>query len=108
MVAAADHYRWSSAATHRGGPELGLPLRVDRAFGEEAWGTVSWREFLEQADAACDLDALRASTQSGRPLGAPDFVKSLEHVLRHRLVPQKGWRPRSRDLEANQGAFRFA
>jgi len=66
MVAAADLFPWSSAALHCGGSELGLPLRVDRAFWEEAWDAVSWREFLEQADAACDLDALRASTQSGR------------------------------------------
>lgn len=108
MVTAADLFPWSSAATHCGGPDSGLPLRVDRAFWEDAWDAASWREFLEQADAARDLDSLRANTQTGRPLGAAEFVKSLEHALRRTLLPRKGGRPRSRDGEANQGIFGFA
>ena len=74
---------------------------------DDAWDVVSWRMFLEQADAADDLDPLRANTHTGRPLGAPEFVKSLEHALHRSLVPRKGGRPRSPDVEADQGAFSF-
>jgi putative transposase len=101
IIAAADLYRWSSAAAHCGGPGRGLPLGVDRALWEDAWNADSWRMFLEQADAARDLDPLRAHTQTGRPLGAAEFVKGLHRTL----VPRKGGRPRSTHAEAEQGPF---
>jgi putative transposase len=107
MVAAADLYRWSSAAAHCDRPDHALPLCVERALWEHAWDAPSWRTFLEHADAARDLDALRASTHSGRPLGAPEFVKSLERGLQRSLVPRKGGRPRKPEIAADQGALGF-
>jgi putative transposase len=105
MVATADLYRWSSAATHCGQPDGGLPLRLDRGLWDGSWDPVSWRQFLKQADAARDVAPLRANTHTGRPLGSAEFVRGLENVLHRGLAPRKGGRPRKRTIELDQGAL---
>jgi putative transposase len=108
MVAEPDLYRWSSAAAHRGHADGSLPLCVDYALWADAWDAVSWRKFLERAEAVDDVEPLRANTHTGRPLGAPEFVKGLEHALHRSLAPRKGGRPRNPAPEPDQGALRFA
>jgi putative transposase len=107
MVTAAYLYRWSSAAAHCGRPDGSLPLCVDRALWDESWDAVAWRKFLEQADAARDVETLRANTHSGRPLGSAEFVKGLEKALHRALVPRKGGRTRNREREPDQWALTF-
>jgi putative transposase len=94
MVTAPDRYRWSSAALHCGRADGQIQLHLDVELWRASWSTVTWREFLAREDAEADLEPLRASTHTGRPLGAPDFVRELEHKLHRTLAPRKGGRPR--------------
>jgi putative transposase len=105
MVAAPDLHRWSSAALHCGREVGPIPLRVDVELWQASWNTFSWCEFLGQPDDDREVQPLRTSTHTGRPLGAPDFVQALEQTLHRSLVPQKGGRPRKRHAEPAQTAF---
>ena len=106
MVAEPDDYPWSSAAAHcePDRPDASLEMQPWR----EVWNATLWREYLRAADADADAEALRRSTHTGRPLGAPDFVADLERVLRRPLAPQKGGRPAKQAIDAKQRAFGFS
>ena len=39
------------------------------------------QEFLEASESDRDIPTLRENTHTGRPLGSPEFVDSLERVL---------------------------
>ena len=108
MVEAPDPYRWSSAALHCGGADGHIPLHVDFELWQATWSPVSWRDFLGLADADQEIELLRANTHTGRPLGAADFVKGLEHTLHRSLAPQKGGRPRKRGNDSAQTVFGFS
>jgi len=102
MVAAPDLYHWSSTALHCGQKHAPIPLHLDVELWQASWNAASWREFVGQADADREIQTLRASTHTGRPLGAPEFVKTLEESLHRSLMPQKGGRPRKSAAEAGQ------
>lgn len=84
LVKRPQDWRWSSARAHaqRRDDELATvrPL-LDRAKGGEA--------FLNMAPTHDELDALRRAERTGRPLGAPAFVRRLELRLDRTLAPQK-------------------
>jgi putative transposase len=105
MVAEAALWPWSSAATHCGRPARQLAIDLaDEPWGVR-WTPDSWREFLDAASAEQDLKALRNNTHTGRPLGGPEFVASLEQTLGRRLVTSKGGRPRKQQADTVQQAL---
>ena len=108
MVPAPDRYRWSSAALHCGRADRQIRLQVDVERWQANWDAVTWREFLGQADADREIEALRVSTHTGRPLGTPDFVKALERTLHRSLAPQKGVRPQKQAADPAQTVFSFS
>jgi putative transposase len=98
IVAAPDRYPWSSAGAHCS--RDGADSTIDPRAWQSAWTPAEWREFLEAGEAPAESSAIRQSTHSGRPLGSAAFVAKLEKMLGRRLTPQKGGRPRKRDVEA--------
>ena len=73
----------------------------------DSWTPAMWQKFLRATGAEADADAIRRSTQTGRPLGTEDFVAGLERALRRRLAPEKGGRPAKSEVNAKQQAFGF-
>jgi putative transposase len=92
MVARAEEYGWSSAAAH------GLAQDAAGLLDFDIWRTrftpASWREFLEDREADADVEVIRRSTHTGRPLGSAEFVEQWERDLERPLAPKKGGRPR--------------
>ena len=99
MVADPALYPWSSAAAHCGVAVRQLPLDLAQEPWRECWSPGAWREFLEASEAQRDIAALRANTHTGRPLGSPEFLESLERILSRTLAPGKGGRPRKQKAE---------
>jgi REP-associated tyrosine transposase len=88
---AAD-WRWSSVGAHLAG-------RDDRAVQVapllERVG--DFAEFLDEPSDEAAVLALRASSSTGRPAGAPDWVARLEAQAGRRLTPgRRGPKPRPR------------
>ena len=98
MVESAAAWRWSSAAAHCGLAVPDAMLEMER--WRRRWTEAEWRQYLEQAESAADLSALRRATHTGRPLGTAEFVQALEKLTLRPLAPQKGGRPKktARDL----------
>ena len=92
LVKAASQWKWSSAAAHCGAALPHPMLEMER--WTKRWTAGEWRHYLEQAESAADLGALRRATHTGRPLGASEFVTDLETITARRLKPQKGGRPK--------------
>lgn len=90
MVDEAQAYPWSSARAHLAGQDDSL---VKAAPLLEMAG--DWAAFL---DTGLDVDThavLRSHERTGRPLGGPAFVASLEAALRRPLAKKKpGPKPR--------------
>ena len=57
------------------------------------WSTETWREYLAAGETEREIAAIPQSTHTGRPLGTPEFVRTLEQTTLRRLVPEKGGRP---------------
>jgi hypothetical protein len=54
-----------------------------------------WKQFLSQDEDG--LDTIRKYVRTGRPWGADQWVKTLEHQLGRQLLPKKGGWPKGRD-----------
>ena len=100
MVATADRWRWSSAAAHCGVTSPDPMLEMER--WRMRWSATDWSQFLAEAQAVADLPALRHSTHTGRPLGAPEFVAALEEITSRPLAPRRGGRPKKSVAESSQ------
>jgi putative transposase len=88
-------YQWSSAKAHTIGKD-DLLVKVKPML--ERVG--SWREYLDSGLDSTDADIIRRHTRSGRPLGSPAFVESLEAKTGRQLVPGKrGPKPRAPQAE---------
>jgi hypothetical protein len=94
MVAEPAFYPWSSAAAHCGRSEQSLALDLAPEPWRDCWSPGAWREFLDASESDRDIAAMRENTHTGRPLGSPEFVDSLERMLCRSLSPGKGGRPR--------------
>jgi len=91
LVGRARDWRWSSARAHHSGRDGELvkvaPL-LDRVG--------DWKAFLGEGLDATQREAIRACERTGRPLGAPAFVRKLEKKLDRPLVKRKpGPKPES-------------
>ena len=100
MVATPERWRWSSAATHCGLTDPDPLLEVER--WRKRWTAVEWRRFLDDGESAADVNRLRHSTHTGRPLGSPDFVAGLEELTSRPLAPRKGGRPKKPATDCRQ------
>ncbi len=105
LVAAAEQWRWSSAAAHSG---VAVPdAMVEMERWRTRWTVAEWRDFLLAGESQPDLTALRRCTHTGRPLGTPDFVAALEKSTLRLLAPQKGGRPRKPSPDSRQPDLTF-
>ena len=102
LVANADLWPWSSAPVHCG--QARGTLDLDLLLWTKRWTSANWRAYLRAGESEADLEAIRENTHTGRPLGAPEFVKQLESATLRRLTPQKGGRPQR--APKNAGAQR--
>ena len=103
LVESADLWRWSSAAAHcaRTAPHPMLEMGRWR----DRWTPTQWRQFLVEPDSSADVGALRHSTHTGRPLGSPEFVATLEQLTSRALAPQKGGRPKRSAIDSRQASL---
>ena len=93
LVTEATSWTGSSAAAHCALQQP--PAWLDMETWSKRWSAESWRAYLETNEPDDELAEIRQCTHSGRPLGTPDFVHSLEDVTRRRLAPEKGGRHRN-------------
>ncbi len=91
LVAKVESWPWSSAATHCGSGEPDTCLEME--MWNKRWSVETWREYLAAGEMEPEIAAIRQCTHTGRPLGTPEFVHTLEQTTLRRLVPQKGGRP---------------
>jgi len=84
MVAAAEHYRWSSAPAHcglRDDPVLSPDLPLLSAISD-------WRAWLSTEDHPDQQEVLRERTRTGRPLISDELLRVLERPFARSLVPK--------------------
>lgn len=105
LVAAPERWPWSSAAVHCGVTVPDPTLAMER--WRTRWTAPEWREYLGKGESQANLTALRRSTHTGRPLGTPDFVATLEKSTSRLLAPQKGGRPKKPLLDPRQSNLTF-
>ena len=92
LVAAPEQWRWSSAKAHLSFGDSVPTLELD-AWGNR-WTAAEWREYLLGASSSAEIRALRQYTHTGRPLGSPEFVATLERSTKRQLAARKGGRPK--------------
>ncbi len=91
LVVNAQSSKWSSAAAHCGSAEPDDFLNTE--LWNKRWSTEDWRDYFAAGETEAEIAAIRGCTHTGRPLGSPAFVHSLEQITLRRLIPQKGGRP---------------
>jgi putative transposase len=86
LVEHAWNYRWSSARHH-------VNSAPDPLVGESPWFDPAqcddYRQYLDERSNREEIERIRRSTRTGRPLGDPDFVGKLEVKLGRILRPGK-------------------
>jgi REP-associated tyrosine transposase len=105
MVSTPEAYRWSSAGAHCGTAQPDLELETHA--WEKQWNSITWKEYLSEPNAEAEAEAIRQSTHTGRPLGTPEFIESLEKTTGRVLSAQKGGRPSKQAASTNQQLFSF-
>jgi len=84
-------YPWSSARAHCG---LGDDADV---LDLRTWGQyvspADWKAVLRRAQPKKELEAVRTSHHTGRPLGGEGFVSKVETMLGRRILPRPVGRP---------------
>jgi hypothetical protein len=66
---------------------------LEMELWRKRWSAESWKEYLAAGETEAEITAIRRCTHTGRPLGASEFVHSLEKATQRHLAPQKGGRP---------------
>jgi putative transposase len=105
LVALAELWPWSSAATHCGATAPDGLLTLEP--WTERWDVSSWREYLLAGETEEELLSVRQSTHTGRPLGSQEFVWELEKATERKLAPRKGGRPARQTDDERQSEFSF-
>jgi len=106
MVTAAEQWEWSSARAH-GDATTADPMLEMARWGKR-WTTAEWVQFLAFGESSAEVLELRRSTHTGRPLGAKDFVSSLEKMMLRPLAPRKAGRRQSTATDPAQKSLTFA
>lgn len=90
IVSAADQWAWSSARAHLQGVD-------DQVLADPAWLAGARSAYTSFAKQARSLDAIRAATATGRPLGGMVFYQTIEDRTGRTLRVRRPGRPRTRD-----------
>ena len=104
MVARAEEWRWSSAASHVAGKRVkDDPLTDVAALGRHVR---NWRALLrvglEAMDDPATVAVIEARMRTGRPLASPEWIAVAEAAIDRKLGPQKrGPKPRGVGGDAN-------
>jgi putative transposase len=106
MAQTAAEYPWSSARLHCG--EADHDGLLDLETWRQSWTPTAWHDFLCESQAAKVDDEIRRCTHTGRPLGAPAFVRQLETALHRRLTPSKGGRPAKQGPDDQETTLSFS
>ena len=88
----AEDWKWSSVRAHMYG-EKDYILSVNDWLDDTE--VSSYRDFIKNTGRE---EEIRKVTSSGRPFGDVAFIENLEYVLRRRLKPGKGGRPRENKI----------
>jgi putative transposase len=91
MVARAEDWRWSSAASHVAGKRVaGDPLTDVKALGRHVR---NWRALLRAGAEAMDdpatVEAIEARIRTGRPLASAEWIEEAEVAMDRKLGPQR-------------------
>jgi putative transposase len=105
LVAAAQEWRWSSAAVHCGSTPWDPALEMEP--WRSRWHGSEWRAYLAVGESEDDRASLRQCTHTGRPLGSPEFVAALEASTHRHLAPQAGGRPEKPLADPRQTTLTF-
>jgi len=89
LAARPEDWRWSSARTHLGLADDGL-TEVAPLLGRAP----DWRALLDAGLAEDELEAIRSSERSGRPLAGTVFLTQLAATLGGDVMPRPRGRPR--------------
>ncbi len=92
LVARPEDWRWSSAAAHLSGADDSL---VEVAPLRERVG--DWAAFLAGGIEQATVKRLEMHVQTGRPLGAADWLDALEQRLGRQVQAKPVGRPRKRN-----------
>lgn len=95
MLARAEDYPWSSAASHCG-LQRDTILTTERHWQRQFEGVGNWSAWLAVSDESLVLETLRKHTRKGLPCGSDEFIDKLESTTGRRLRDgrrAKGLRP---------------
>jgi putative transposase len=104
LVAEAELWTWSSAATHCGAAAPTELLAMEP--WRKQWDASSWKQYLLAGETESEILSVRLNTHTGRPLGTDEFVRELEKAAERTLAPRKGGRP-SKAVDERQSEFSF-
>jgi hypothetical protein len=90
--------------SERSGP-VWATRRLEIDLWQRTWDASHWREYLALGGTPAEIEAIRKGTHTGRPLGTPEFIESLEKTVGRRLVPPRGGRPEQPEVEDGQGTL---
>ncbi len=105
LVTEAESWAGSSAAAHCGSCDPALGLEMDT--WKSRWSTGTWPQYLSAGEPTEEVAEIRRCTHTGRPLGAPEFLHSLEMATQRNLVPRKGGRPANLENKRDQQVLAF-
>ena len=101
LVGRAEAFRWSSAVAHCGSKDPAGILSL--AAWRREYRPKQWRAALRKEPDPAVLKMIRLRTRTGRPLGAPEFMRKTEELLGRRLRPLPVGRPPGRKNKAPSG-----
>ena len=101
LASVAETWPRSSAAAHCGMTTADTSLSME--LWAKHWDSASWREYLTEGESEDEIQAIRQSTHTGRPLGEEAFVKNLEETMNRILLPQRGGTSGKSDREVRTG-----
>jgi len=105
LVSEAKTWPRSNAAAHCGMTTADTSLSME--LWAKHWDSASWREYLTEGGSEDEIQAIRQSTHTGRPLGEEAFVKNLEETMNRTLSPQRGGRPTNQTERSAQAQLVF-
>ena len=94
LVSVPEDWRWSSAASHCQRAKGNFDFDLGKLWEYTGTKKEDWRRFINEADSAAEVSALRSYTHTGRPLGNGKFVEALEREFGRRLRALSVGRPK--------------
>jgi putative transposase len=105
LVAEAESWPWSSAASHCGTEPADDSLALE--MWRSHWTPSEWRNYLAAGESESRLAVIRQRTHTGRPLGSAEFIHSMEKIAQRRLAPQKRGPREKIIIDRSQGELTF-